>query len=84
LRRTIRGFPATYVVKTNHLIAFQSTSRYKTTRWLYLPMPTETPHDHSAERFSAASSAPGFEIPRLSAALLNKDIADLRHLQLLK
>lgn len=38
----------------------------------------------STERFQAASTAAGFEIPRLSAALINKYLADLRHLQLLK
>jgi fatty acid CoA ligase FadD9 len=35
------------------------------------------------ERFAAAATAAGFEIPRLSAALIEKYVADLRSLQLL-
>jgi len=37
----------------------------------------------SAEKFRAASQAAGFDIPHLSAELINKYVADLRHLRLL-
>jgi fatty acid CoA ligase FadD9 len=37
----------------------------------------------SAERFRAASQAAGFDIPHLSSELINKYLADLRHLNLL-
>jgi fatty acid CoA ligase FadD9 len=36
-----------------------------------------------ADRFCAASEAAGFDIPHLSAELINKYVADLRHLRLL-
>lgn len=35
-----------------------------------------------AERFLSASKAAGFEMPPLSAALINKYVADLRHMKL--
>jgi fatty acid CoA ligase FadD9 len=38
----------------------------------------------STARFSAAAKAAGVEIPRLSAAMINKYVADLRHLRMLK
>ena len=34
-------------------------------------------------RFQAASQAAGFEVPRLSKAVINKYLADLTHLQML-
>ena len=37
----------------------------------------------SADRFRAATQAVGFDIPHLSAQLINKYVADLRHLRLL-
>jgi fatty acid CoA ligase FadD9 len=37
----------------------------------------------AADKFRAASEAAGFDIPHLSAELINKYVADLRHLQLL-
>ncbi len=46
----------------------------------------QTPSEKSiiqAGKFTAATKAAGFDIPRLSADLINKYVADLRHLRLL-